>query len=142
VRAVQQKHRDVLKNKLVVTQSMATKHTGITIPQQFRWMSTYAKLSGFLRDKNSGTCTLTGKSFGEFIHHFVYDGDNMCMQACNNGETRVIISTGCKKHEKKYQYVWVSITMSPLHKLYQQALPRQWHCSWIKHHYDADCVHD
>jgi hypothetical protein len=69
------------------------------------------KLIGFLRVKNSGTCNLTGKSFGEATHHFIYCGDETCMQACKNGTCRVISSTGRKKHEKKNQESRVSITM-------------------------------
>jgi hypothetical protein len=111
VSTVQGKHNDVLKNKLVFTQGTTMKRTGITIPQQFRWMSTKDKLVVFLREKNSGTCNLTDKSFGEVIHNFIYGGNLTCIQACDNGACRVLNSTGRKKHKNKNQYSRVSITM-------------------------------
>jgi hypothetical protein len=87
VRTVQQKHMDVLKKKMVLAQSTTMNRTGINIPQQFRWMSTYDKLIGFLREKNSGTFNLTGKFFRKLIRYFVYGGDETCMQECDNGAT-------------------------------------------------------
>jgi hypothetical protein len=40
VKTVQGRNTDVLKNRFVLAQGTPMKQTGITIPQQFRWMST------------------------------------------------------------------------------------------------------
>jgi hypothetical protein len=49
-----------------------------------------------------GVCNLTGKILGgELIQHFIFGGDETCMQACSNGVVKVVGSARQKKHEKE-----------------------------------------
>jgi hypothetical protein len=68
LRTIQPKNKHFLNQNLVVAQGTTTKRTGITAEQPFRWVKTYEKSLVFLREKNTGTCCLTKKSFGEVIH--------------------------------------------------------------------------
>ena len=60
---------------------------------------------------NTGVCNSTRKRFGEVIYHFIYGGDETCMQECENGITKLIGSNNRKKHKRKNQESCVSITM-------------------------------
>lgn len=53
-----------------------------------------------LREKNTGKCRKTGKSFGEVMHHFVVGGDETCVMANHAGDVKIIGSVDVKKHEK------------------------------------------
>ena len=43
---------------------------------------------------NTAVCNSTGESFGEVIQHFVYSGDETCMQACENGRINQEVGHG------------------------------------------------
>jgi hypothetical protein len=58
-----------------------------------------------------GVRNLTGKTFGELIWHFIFGGDETCLQACANGVVKVVVSAGRKKHKKRTNDSRVSITM-------------------------------
>ena len=64
-----------------------------------------------MRHMNTAVCNSTGESFGEVIQHFIYGGDETCMQECENGITKVIGSQNWENHERKDQGSHVSITM-------------------------------
>ena len=74
-------------------------------------MSTFQQQLDCMRIMNTGVCKSTGKNFGEVIQHFVYGGNETCMQACENVITKVIGSKNWKKHERKDQESHVSIKM-------------------------------
>jgi hypothetical protein len=102
-------HPGKLKPKPAVAQATTTKHTGITLTQQYRWQKTYDGALNELRTRNTGVCNLTVKTFGELNHHFISGGDETCLQASANGTVHVIGSTGRKKHEKINSDLRVSI---------------------------------
>jgi hypothetical protein len=110
-RTVRPNHPHILKPKNMTAQATTTKRSAITVPQQFRWLRTYNSCLDDLRRRNMGVCKLTGKTFGELIRHFIFGGDETCMQACANGAVKVVGSAGRKKHEKKTNDSRVSITM-------------------------------
>jgi hypothetical protein len=91
-------------------QATTTKWSAITVAQQFRWHTMYEAGLNQLRERNTGVCNLTGKTFGELIRHFIVGGDETCMHA-SAGHTYVIGSTGRKKHEKILHDSRCSITM-------------------------------
>lgn len=103
--------KSILKLTPVVAQNTTTNWSGITVVQQFRWFECYNSALDTLRHINEGVCNLTGKTFGEFIQNFVYGGDETWFQACGNGKSRVFVSHGKKKHEKKDSESRVSIKM-------------------------------
>ena len=74
-------------------------------------MKSYEKPLAFLRENNTSACCFNNNCFGEVIDNFVFGGDETCIQACNNGATRVIGSAGRKKHERKDQYSRISISV-------------------------------
>jgi hypothetical protein len=98
---------------MTAQQATTTKRSAITVPQQFCWLRTYNSCLDDLRQRNLGVCNLKGKIFGELIRHFIFGGNETCMQACANGVVKVVGSAGRKKHEKKTNDSRVSITMYP-----------------------------
>jgi hypothetical protein len=64
-----------------------------------------------LRERNTGKCRLSGKTFGELIQYFISGGDETCFMACEEGTVRVIWSAGRKQHEKKTYDSRVSTTI-------------------------------
>jgi hypothetical protein len=99
-----------LKPNAMKAQATTTKRSAITVAQQFRWHTMYEAGLNQLRERNTGVCNLTGKTFGELIRHFIVGGDETCMHA-SAGHTYVIGSTGRKKHEKILHDSRCSITM-------------------------------
>jgi hypothetical protein len=95
----------------MTAQATSTKRSAITVPQQFHWLWTYNGCLDDLRRRNLGVCNLTGKTFGELIRHFIFGGDETCMQACANGVVKVVGSAGRKIHEKKTNDSRILITM-------------------------------
>jgi hypothetical protein len=110
-RTIRPNHPNILKPKTMTAQATTAKRSAITVPQQFRWLRTYYGCLDDLRRRNLGVCNLTGKTFGELIRHFIFGGDETCMQACANGVVKVVGSAGRKKDEKKTNDSRVSITM-------------------------------
>ena len=102
---------DRIKKSLVVVQKTTAKCSQIHVAQQYRWMKKYEQAINFLRLKNTGTCRVTGKSFGELLPHFIIGGDETCMIADADGSLKVLGSAGRKKHEKKTSDFRGSITM-------------------------------
>lgn len=87
------------------------KRSAITVKQQFRWHKMVDGVLNLLRHVNTGVCRLTGKTFGEVMHHFVVGGDETCFQASDVGDAMVIAEHGNKKAEKKCQDSRESITL-------------------------------
>jgi hypothetical protein len=104
-------HPKQVKPKPVVAQATTTKRSGITLGQQYRWHTTYEDALNELRRRNTGICKLSGKTFGELIHHFITGGDETCFMACEEGTVKVIGSAGRSKHEKKTVDSRISITI-------------------------------
>ena len=94
-------YSDLLKQHKVKAQATTTRRSATTVEQQYRWNKTYESAFSDLRRLNTGLCRLTGKSFGELIHHFITGGNENCFQAYEQGKISVIDSTGRKKHKKK-----------------------------------------
>ena len=65
---------DRIKKSLVVAQKTTAKRSQIHVAQQYRWMKKYEQAINFLRLKNTGTCRVTGKSFGKLLPHFIIGG--------------------------------------------------------------------
>uniref|UniRef100_A0A7S2XM23 Uncharacterized protein n=1 Tax=Attheya septentrionalis TaxID=420275 RepID=A0A7S2XM23_9STRA len=89
----------LLKQNPQKAQATTTKRSAITVQQQFRWFQTYDGALNELRRRNTGVCNLTGKTFGELIHHFIFGGDEACMMASSGG-LMIIGSKDRKKHER------------------------------------------
>ena len=54
-----------------------------------------------MRERNTGLCKLTGKTFSELIGHFIIGGDQACFIVANaHGNGRVIGSADIKKQKK------------------------------------------
>lgn len=105
-----QKHKDVIK-KPVKAQQTTTKRSAITVSQQYRWFKLYQKGLQLLREKNTGVCRVTGKTFGELIHHFIIGGDETCFLANGDGDLCVIGDAKKRRHDKKIADSRASITM-------------------------------
>jgi hypothetical protein len=110
-RTVHLQHPTLLKPKLRVAQSTTTKRSAITVMQQYRWHTTYESALNELRRRNTGVCKVTGKSFGELIHHFIVGGDETCFMASAQGTVKVVASVSKTKHEKKDSDSRSSITL-------------------------------
>ena len=63
----------------------------------------------FLREQNTGL-TPDGKSFGEVMPHFIFGGDETCLQA-SSGDVKVIGDKDKAKHEKQTANSRTSITL-------------------------------
>lgn len=100
-----------LKPRPVKAQKTTSKRSQITAAQQYRWLTNYQKALTFLREKNTGLCNETGKTFGEVIDHFIVGGDETNLQADDAGNLYIFGETGRKKHEKRAGEFRTSITM-------------------------------
>ena len=100
-----------IKPRPVKAQKTTAKRSQCTVAQQYRWFKNYDKALRFLREKNTGVCNKTGKSFGEVIEHFVLGGDETCLMADADGELRIMGEAGKKKHEKRGNDSRISCTM-------------------------------
>ena len=105
------KHEGRLKPRPIKAQKTTSKRSQCTVAQQYRWFKNYEKALTFLREKNTGLCRLTGKSFGELIDYFVCGADETCMAFDDQGNLKVYGEAGRKKHEKKAGDFCGSITM-------------------------------
>ena len=63
-----------------------------------------------LRDKNTGRCPVSGKSYGELAAHFLLGGDETCLLA-SDGNCMIIGDKDKKKHEKNNADSRTSATM-------------------------------
>ena len=79
--------------------------------QQFRWLTNVEHAVNFLREKNTGRCTKTGKTFGELIEHFIIGGDETCLMANADGKLKILGEVGKRKHEIKVADFRGSATM-------------------------------
>ena len=59
----------------VIAQATTTKRSCCTVEQQFRWFRQYEDALNFLRQKNTGRCRRTGKTYRELITYFIVGGD-------------------------------------------------------------------
>lgn len=110
-RSFLKKHKGKLKSKPVKAQKTTSRRSQCTVAQQFRWFNMYGKALKFLREKNTGVCRKTGKSFGELIEHFIIGGDETCLIADADGDMKIIGEFGRKKHEKRVSDCRSSCTM-------------------------------
>ena len=99
-----------LKPKAVKAQKTTSKRSQCSVAQQYRWFTNYEKGLRFLREKNTGVCRKTGKTFGELINHFVVGGDETCLMADADG-IKIVGEVGRKKHERKGADFRGSLTM-------------------------------
>jgi hypothetical protein len=74
-------HPEQVKRKPVVAQATTTKRSAVTLAQKFRWHVTYEGALNELRERNTGKCRLSGKTFGELIQYFISGGDETCFMA-------------------------------------------------------------
>ena len=100
-----------IKPRPVKAQKTTSRRSQCTVAQQYRWFRNFDRALRFLREKNTGLCRRTGKSFGELIHYFVVGGDETCMMADSNGDLKILGEAGRKKHEKQVSNNRGSITM-------------------------------
>jgi len=64
-RTFKKKAKGRLKPKAVRAQKTTSKRSQCSVAQQYRWFKNYEKGLRFLREKNTGVCRKTGKTFGE-----------------------------------------------------------------------------
>ena len=102
---------DRIKSNLVKAQKTTSKRSELSVAHQYRWFKNVEAALNFLREKNTGVCRKTGKTFGELIDHFLIGADETCMMADSNGDLKIVGSKGMKKHEKKVSENRGSITM-------------------------------
>lgn len=95
--------KGVLKPHKVKAQPTTTDRTAITWNQQYRWHLLISSELDFLRKNNTGTCPVTGKTFGELIDHFVIGLDEMCIMANHDGSVSILAAADVKKQEKILQ---------------------------------------
>jgi hypothetical protein len=103
--------KKVIKPNFVKAQATTKKRSAITTAQQYRWHKTFEACLNELRDRNTGVCRVTGKTFGEVIHNYIVGGDETCFQASDIGGALVVASHDNKKAEKKSQDSRDSITL-------------------------------
>lgn len=100
-----------IKPRPVKAQKTTSRRSQCTVAQQYRWFRNYDRALRFLREKNTGLCKRTGKTFGELIDYFIVGGDETCMMSDSNGDLKIKGEAGRKKHEKKVSNNRGSITM-------------------------------
>ena len=111
-RTLDPNNRDLIKKRLVCAQGTTSKHSAVTVAQQFRWFNFIDSCYNTLRTKNTGFCKCgCNKTFGELIDFFVVGGDKTCIMAGKFGEVRIVGLKTTKKHEKKNKDSRKSITM-------------------------------
>ena len=64
-----------------------------------------------LRERNTGVCRVTGKTFGELIEHFIIGGDETNLICDADGDMKIAGKFGRMKHEKKVSDCRASCTM-------------------------------
>ena len=94
----------------MIAQATTTKRSDITAEQQFRWYRTYELALDLLRERNTGVCQKTGKTFGELIANFIVGGDETGLSGME-GAVSIVGSRGKSKHENNNNDSRVSITM-------------------------------
>jgi hypothetical protein len=104
------KHKDMLKRP-VIAQATTTKRSCCTVEEQFRWFKQYEDALNFLRQKNTGVCRRTGKTFGELIAYFIVGGDESGFIANADGTVRIVGDRSKSKHEKNCADSRSSITL-------------------------------
>jgi hypothetical protein len=110
-RTFKKRSKGRLKPRAVKAQKTSTRRSNITVAQQYRWFKLYGRALRYLREKNTGVCRLTGKSFGELIDHFIVGGDETCLMADADGDLKILGEVGRKKHERKVADFRASCTM-------------------------------
>ena len=105
-------HKDMLKRP-VIAQATTTKRSCCTVyvEEQFRWFKQYEDALNFLRQKNTGVCPRTGKTFGELIPYFIVGGDESGFIANADGTVRIVGDRSKSKHEKNCADSRSSITL-------------------------------
>ena len=99
-RSFKKAHEGKLKHKSVKAQKTTLCRSQCTVVEQYCWRKTVDKALDLLRDKNTGLCRKSGKSFGELIQHFVIGGDETCLPADADVDVKIIGEFGKIKHEK------------------------------------------
>ena len=84
-------------------QATTSDRTNINVAQQYRWHSLVDENYKQMREKNTGVCAVTGKTFREVIPHYVVGLDDMCLMGDAHGSCEIIGSMDKKKHEKFLQ---------------------------------------
>lgn len=110
-RTFKKKSQGRIKPKPVKAQKTTSKRSCCTVAQQYRWFKNIEKGFRFLREKNTGVCNKTGKSFGELMDHFVVGGDETCLMTDSDGDLKILGEAGKRKHEKRVSDFRVSTTM-------------------------------
>ena len=110
-RTFMKKNAGVLKPKAVKAQKTTSRRSQCTVAQQFRWRKMVDKAMNILRERNTGVCQVTGKTFGELIEHFIIGGDETNLICDADGDMKIIGEFGRKKHEKKVSDCRASCTM-------------------------------
>jgi hypothetical protein len=105
------KQKGKVKMRTVMAQNTTSRRSQCTVAQQYRWFKLVEKAYCILREKNTGVCRRTGKSFGELIEHFIIGGDETNLIADADGTMRIIGEFGRRKHEKKVGDCRASCTM-------------------------------
>ena len=95
----------------MVAQATTTKRSAITLEQHFCWHTTVDADFNMLRSRNTGLCKLSGKAFGEVMHHFITGSNETCFMACEDGYLHVIGAEDKRKHEKQTSDSRESITI-------------------------------
>ena len=101
----------ITKSQCQKVQATTSERTNINVAQKFRWHSLVDHIYNLVREKNTGVCSKTGKSFGELIQQYIVGLDEMCLQGDAHGSCTIIGSVDKKKHEKLLQDGRVSITL-------------------------------
>ena len=66
-----------LKPKLIKAQKTTNKRSQCSVAHRWRWDKNVRRVFAFLREKNTGVCKVSEKSFGEVIDHFVVGADDL-----------------------------------------------------------------
>ena len=90
---------NIIKPTTQKAQATTADRTSINLPQQYRWHTLVDSLFAQLREKNTGLCRKTGKTFGKLISNFIVGLDEMCLMSDAFGDLYVIGAANKKKHE-------------------------------------------
>ena len=110
-RTFKKNHAGLIKPRAVRAQKTTTKRSQCTVSQQYRWRKRYKNGLKFLREKNTGLCKMSGKTFGEIMEHFIVGGDETNLIADADGNMKIMAEFGRPKHEKLAGDFRGSITM-------------------------------
>ena len=100
-----------IKSGLMKAQKTTSKRSQLSVANQWRWFENFKAGLAFLRKHNTGTCPVSGKTFGEVIDHFVVGGDETCLMSDSNGDLKIVGAKHKRKHERKVSDHRCSITM-------------------------------